>query len=120
MRPPRIVIASLCAIAITGIVFAVTATVGGAAVVGALFLSLPLSALSCLRAWRFSRTALFLFSFGAMAPLMVGVLLAWPHWLGGAPHIAGLTALIGGLAGMLSPAARAWYASLSAHRLLDL
>jgi hypothetical protein len=120
MRPPTIVIASLAAIAITGIVFAVIAMLGGAAPVGALFLALPLSAVSCLRAWRYSRTALFLFSLGSIAPLTVGVMLTWPHVLAGAPYVAAITAIVGGLAGMLAPTSRAWYASLSAHRLLDL
>lgn len=120
MRPPTIVIVSLCMIAITGSVFAVSASTGGAPAVGALFLALPLSALGCLKAWRYSRTALFLSSFGAMAPLMVGMLITWPHVLNGAPYVAGIAGLFGGLAGMLSPTARTWYASLSAHRLLDL
>ena len=120
MRPPTIVIVSLVAIAITGLVFAVTASIGGAPAIGALYVSLPLFALSCLRAWRFSRTALFLFSFGAMVPLMVGVMLTWPNVLAVAPYVLGVGALVGGLAGMLSPQARAWYASLSAHKLLDL
>ena len=120
MRPPKIVIASLCAIAITGCVFAITASSGGAAAVGALYLSLPLSAASCLKAWRYSRTALFVASLCAMAPLMVGVVITWPHLLSAAPYAAAITALFGGLAGMLSPTARAWYASLSAHRFLGL
>ena len=120
MRPPTIVIVSLTAIAITGLVFAATATSGGAPAIGALYMALPIFALSCLRAWRFSRTALFLFSFGAMVPLMVGVMLTWPAVLSSAPYIIGISALVAGLAGMLSPTARAWYASLSAHKLLDL
>ena len=120
MRPPTIVIVSLSAIAITGLVFAATATFGGAPAIGALYLALPVFALSCLKAWRFSRTALFLFSFGAMVPLMVGVMLTWPAVLACAPYIVGIGALVGGLAGMLSPTSRAWYASLSAHKLLDL
>lgn len=120
MRQPTIVIVSLGAIAITGVVFAVTASTSGAAAVGTLYLSLPLSAISCLRAWRFSRTALFVFSLGAMVPLMVGVMITWPHIVSGAPYFSGIAALFGGLAGMLSPSARAWYASLSAHRFLGL
>ena len=120
MRPPTIVIVSLAAIAITGFVFAGTATVGGAAASGAMFLLLPLSAFACLKAWRYSRTALFLFSLGAMVPLMIGVALTWPHYLSSAPYVVGISALFGGLAGMLSPIARAWYASRSAHKLLDL
>jgi hypothetical protein len=120
MRPPRVVIVSLAAIAITGIVYAGTSIFGGAGASGAMFLLLPLSALCCLRAWRYSRTGLFVCSLGAMAPLMVGVVLTWPDMRGGAPYMAGISALFGGLAGMLSPTARAWYASLSAHKLLDL
>ena len=120
MRPPTIVIASLSAIAITGLVFATTATFGGSASSGAMFLFLPLSALCCLKAWRYSRTALFLVSLGAMVPLMIGVMLTWPALLSIAPYAAGIGTLFGGLAGMLSPTARAWYASLSAHKLLDL
>ena len=120
MRPPTIVIASLSAIAITGLVFATTATFGGSASAGAMFLLLPLSALCCLKAWRYSRTALFLFSLGAMAPLMVGVALTWPQLLSVAPYAVAIGTLFGGLAGMLSPTARAWYASRFAHKLLDL
>jgi hypothetical protein len=120
MRPPPIVIASLLTIAITGLVFATTASFGGSASAGAMFLLLPLSALCCTKAWRYSRTALFLFSLGAMAPLMIGVALTWPRPLAVAPYAVGVGALFGGLAGMLSPTARAWYASLSAHKLLDL
>ena len=120
MRPPTIVIASLSAIAVTGSVFATTATLGGGAGIGAMFLTLPLSAFACLKALRFSRTALFLFSLGAMTPMIVGVLITWPHSLSVAPYAVGISALFIGLAGMLSPTARAWYASLSAHKLLDL
>jgi hypothetical protein len=119
-RPPTIVIVSLCAIAITGLFFAISATVGGSGAAGAMFLSLPLAAFACTKGWRHSRTALFLFSLGAMAPLMVGVVLTWPHVLDAAPYAVAIAALFGGLAGMLAPTSRAWYASLSAHRLLDL
>ena len=120
MRPPTIVIASLSAIAVTGSVFATTAAVGGGAAAGAVFLTLPLSAVACLKALRYSRTALFLFSLGAMTPMIIGVLITWPHLQGVAPYAVGISALFGGLAGMLSPTARNWYAALSAHKLLDL
>lgn len=120
MRAPVIVLASLSAIAITGVVFAVTTAVGGALIYGALFLLLPLSAAACLRTIRYSRTALFICSLGAMVPLIVGVLLTWPQLGDAAPYLAGVIAIFGGLAGMLSPTARAWHASASAHRLLDL
>ena len=39
---------------------------------------------------------------------------------GNGPFVAAISALVGGLAGMLAPTARAWYASVSAHRLLDI
>ena len=119
-RPPTIVIASLSAIAITGLLVAIAATSGGSGGAGACFLTLPAAAACCLRAWRYSRTALYLSSFGAMVPLMVGIAVTWPNVLDGAPYIAAISALVGGLAGMLAPTARAWYASVSAHRLLDI
>ncbi len=119
-RPPTIVIASLGAIAITGLLVAIAATSGGSGGAGAFFLTLPATAACSLRAWRHSRTALFLCSFGAMLPLMAGVGLTWPDLIGGAPYVAAITALVGGLAGMLAPTSRAWYASVSAHRLLDI
>ena len=119
IRPPTIVIASLGAIAITGLLVAFAATSGGSGGAGAFFLTLPAAAGCSLRAWRYSRTALFLCSFGALLPLMAGVGLTWPNVLDGAPYIAAITAIVGGLAGMLAPTARAWYASVSAHRLLD-
>ncbi|MDZ7629858.1 MAG: hypothetical protein U5K74_00520 [Gemmatimonadaceae bacterium] len=120
MRPPMIVIASLGAIAVTGTFFAMTSLFGGAAAVAALFLLLPVSAAACYRVRRYSRTALFIASLAAIAPLMVGLLLTWPQLDSGFPYLAGIGALVGGLAGMLTPAARAWHATESAHRLLDL
>jgi hypothetical protein len=55
-----------------------------------------------------------------MVPLMVGVAVTWPDLRQGAPYIVAISALVSGLAGMLAPTARAWYASVSAHRLLDI
>jgi hypothetical protein len=115
-----VVVVSLSAIAVTGSFFAITSVLGGGAAVAALFLSLPVCAVSCLRVKRYSRTALFVTSLAAMAPLMVGMMLTWPAFSTGFPYVAGLTALFGGLAGMLTPEARTWHASESAHRLLDL
>ncbi len=119
-RPPRIVIASLSAIAVTGTFFAITSIFGGAGAIAALFLALPMCAVACFRVKRYSRTALFLASLAAIAPLMVGVLLTWPDMAPGAPYIFGITAIVAGLAGMLTPTARDWHASAAAHRLLDL
>jgi hypothetical protein len=119
-RPPTIVIASLSAIAITGLLVAVAATSGGSGGASAFFLTLPAAAAASLRAWRYSRTALYLCSFGCMVPLMVGVAVTWPDLRQGAPYIVAISALVSGLAGMLAPTARAWYASVSAHRLLDI
>ena len=56
----------------------------------------------------------------AMAPLMVGLILTWPSLGSALPYLAGLAAIFGGLAGMLTPVARSWHASANAHRLLDL
>lgn len=120
MRAPTIVIASLSAIAVTGVFFSIAAVISGAGAVTLLFLSLPLAAAACLRVKRYSRTALFIGSLASMAPLMVGVMLSWPDIGDGAPYSAGIAALFAGLAGMLSPEARAWHATESAHRLLDL
>ncbi|MES3035704.1 MAG: hypothetical protein V4813_17000 [Gemmatimonadota bacterium] len=119
MRPPLTVFASLCAIAFSGVLFAVTTAVGGAPAAGALFLLLPLTAYGCLRAVRLSRTALFAASIGAFAPLMVGVMMTWPDVPGALPYVVGATAIFAGLCGMLTPTARAWYASERAHGLLD-
>lgn len=120
MRPPTVVIVSLSGIAITGMFFAIAALISGAGAVTVLFLSLPLFALACFRVKRYSRTALFVGSLAAMAPLMAGVVINWPDLGSGAPYLAAITALFAGLAGMLSPVARAWHATASAHRLLDL
>lgn len=120
MRPPPIVIASLTAIAVTGTFFAITSVFGGAGAVAALFLAMPLSAYACFRVRRHARTALFITSLLSMAPLMIGMFLTWPNVISGAPYIVGVGAIFGGLAGMLTPIARAWHASANAHRLLDL
>jgi hypothetical protein len=120
MRPPTIVIASLSAIAITGMFFAITSLFGGAGGIAALYAALPVAAFACSRVKRFSRTSLFLVALAAMGPLMVGVMLTWPHLGAAAPYLLGIGALFGGLAGMLSPIARAWHATASAYRLLDL
>jgi hypothetical protein len=119
MRPPTIVIASLSAIAVTGMFFAITSLFGGAGAIAALFLALPFCAAACMRVKRYSRTALFVTALASVAPLTVGLMLTWPDLGSGLPYIVGLTALVGGLAGMLTPAARAWHATASAHRLLD-
>lgn len=119
MRPPPVVIASLAAIALTGVVFAVTATTGGAPLVGAAFLTLPLSAAACSRALRRARPALFAVSLLSLAPMLVGVLLTWPHVIGLLPYAVGALAVIGGLAGMLTPVAREWHAATAARRHLD-
>ena len=120
MRPPTIVIASLSAIAITGLFFAITSVFGGAGPIAALYAALPVAAYACSRVKRLSRTALFLVSLAAMAPLMVGLMITWPNLGAAAPYLLGIGAIFGGLAGMLSPIARAWHATASAYRLLDL
>ncbi len=118
-RPPTIVLASLVAIAVPGVLFAVTTALGGAPGVGALFLLLPLTAYACYRALRLARTAMFLAAIGALGPLFVGVMLTWPDFASGVPYLAGATAIFAGLCGMLSPTARAWHATERAHGLLD-
>ncbi len=120
MRAPTIVIASLSAIAVTGVFFSIATLISGAGAVTLLFGLLPFAAIACLRVKRYSRTALFVASLASMAPLMVGVVLSWPDIGGGMPYYAGIVALFAGLAGMLSPEARSWHALESAHRLLDL
>jgi hypothetical protein len=120
VRAPTIVIASLSAIAITGLFFAIATIISGAGAMTFLFLSLPVAAASCLRVKRHSRTALFIGSLASMAPLMVGVMLSWPDIGNGMPYYLGIVTLFAGMAGMLSPEARAWHATESAHRLLDL
>lgn len=119
MRPPTIVIASLSAIAVTGAFFFLTSLTGDASVISVLFLALPLSAAACFRVVRHARTAVFLSALAAMAPLMVGLLLTWPNLGSSAPYLAGMAAIFSGLAGMLSPVARAWHASANAYRLLE-
>ncbi len=118
-RAPTIVIASLSAIAVTGVFFSIAAVISGVGPVTFLFISLPIAAAACLRVRRYSRTALFVGALASMAPLMVGVVLSWPDVGSGAPYYAGIAALFGGLAGMLSLEARAWHATESAHRLLE-
>lgn len=119
MRPPPVVIASLAAIALTGVTFAITATTGGAPLTGVAFLTLPLAAAACSRALRRARVALFVVSLLAMAPMLVGVLLTWPDITGLLPYAIGMAAIIGGLGGMLSTAAREWHATTAARRHLD-
>lgn len=118
-KPPTIVLASLGAIAIPGLLFAVTTALDGAPGVGALFLLLPASAFACLRALRLARTAMFFAAIGALGPLFVGVMLTWPDLVAGLPYATGATAIFTGLCGMLTPVARAWHASARAHGLLD-
>ncbi len=120
MRPPTIVIASLSAIAVTGMFFAIATVISGAGAVTFLFLTLPVAAAACHRVKRYSRTALFVGSLASMAPLMVGVVLTWPDLGSGMPYCIGIGVLFAGLAGMLSPEARAWHATERAHRLLEL
>jgi hypothetical protein len=119
IRPPTIVLASLGAIAIPGLLFAVTTTLDGAPGVGALFLLLPLTAYACYKALRLARTAMFFAAIGALGPLAVGVIMTWPDLTGGFPYLAGASAIFAGLCGMLTPVARAWHASARAHGLLD-
>jgi hypothetical protein len=118
-RPPLIVLLSLLMIALVGTFFAVTATSGGAPGAGALYLLLPLTAYACLRAVKFSRTALFVAAIGAVAPLAVGIMLSWPDFAVSLPYLIGAFAIFFGLCGMLAPSARAWYAGARAHQLLD-
>jgi len=118
-RPPLIVLASLGAIAVPGLVFAATSAAGGAPLVGALFLLLPVSAYGCLRAMKYSRSALFISALGALAPLFVGVMMTWPEFAVGLPYMAGAIAIVSGLGGLLAPSARIWYAGGRARALLD-
>lgn len=118
--PPPIVVASLGAIASTGLFFAVTATLSGGALVGAFFLLLPVAAWATWRTKRGARGALLTCALLATLPLQMGVVLTWPHLLDALPSIAGLLALLGGVAGMITHRARHWYASWRAHRIVDL
>jgi hypothetical protein len=120
MPVPRVVLASLSAIGSAGAVFSVSTALGGAPGVSAMYLTLPLAAAACFRVLRFARFSLFLVSILAMAPLMVGVVLTWPHVPGVLPYAAGMVTIFAGLSGMLSPVAREWHASVSAHRLLGI
>jgi hypothetical protein len=118
--PPTVVLASLGAIALPGLLFAVTTALDGAPGVGALFLLLPLSAYGCFRAVKLARAAMFVVAMGALGPLFVGIMMTWPEASSSVPYIAGAGAIIAGLSGMLSPTARAWHASKRAHGLLDI
>lgn len=119
MRAPMVVVASLGAIAVTGAFFSISSVLAGGGAVAMIFASLPISAVSCLRLKRHSRTAVFIMSLASMAPLMIGMMLTWPDVGAGFPYVAGIAALFGGLAGMLTPEAREWHASERAHRLLE-
>ncbi|MCC7054175.1 MAG: hypothetical protein IT355_12995 [Gemmatimonadaceae bacterium] len=116
MHPPRTVLASLAAIALTGVALSVTTTRGGAPLAGLLFLLLPLLAAACWRRWRFSRAALCLVAGIALLPLTVGLVLTWPHRVAMLPYAVAALVLVTGLAGLFSPAARAWHAAQSAPR----
>lgn len=120
MRAPTIVLASLAAIALTGSLFAVSSTIGGSPGIGALFLMLPVAASACLRARRRARFALFVVSLAATAPMMAGIVITWPSSGAAVPYLAGVTAIVGGLAGMLSRTARAWHAAARAYRHIGL
>ena len=104
----------------SGLVFQVLGQVYTTASKSAFITSLntPLTALVGLLVYRIvptmgQRVAVALASFGL-------VLLTWPQLTATAPYLAGAMAIFGGLSGMLSHTARTWYASSSAHRLLDI
>ena len=118
-RPPTIVSVPLGAIAVTGVLFAVTTALDGALGVSAFYLLLPLTALGCLRGLKHARTAMFIAALVALGPLFVGVLLTWPDARSGVPYIVSAAAVVGGLGGMLTKTARAWHASERARGLLD-
>jgi hypothetical protein len=115
-----VVHASLSVIGLVGVCFAITSAVGGSVPMAVLFASLGGTAYACLKLWRWSRTALFLCALASMAPLLVGVMLTWPHVASGLPYLLGVAGVFGGLAGMLSRSAREWHASAKAHRLIGL
>ena len=110
---PRVVLLSLAVIAIPGVVFAITSLSSGAMLIALAFAVLPASALAVLRRLRASRAVLLTASIGALAPLGIGVVLTWPTVAEMLPYLAGISALLSGVAGMLSPAARRWYAAPS-------
>jgi len=118
--PPPIVAISLGAIAVTGLLFAITATTGGGPLVGALFLLLPVAAWTTWHTKRGARGALITCALLATLPLQMGLMLTWPHLDGALPSIAGLLAILGGVAGMLTHSARHWYATTRAHRVVGL
>lgn len=118
-RPPTIVSVSLGAVAVPGVLFAVTTALDGAPGVSAFYLLMPLTAFGCLRALKHARTAMFIAALVALGPLFVGVLLTWPDARSGVPYIAGAAAIVSGLGGMLTKTARVWHASERARGLLD-
>ena len=118
--PPPVVAISLSAIAGTGLLVAIAATVGDGLLVGALFLLLPLAAWATWRTKRGARGALIVCALLATLPLQMGVMLTWPHPDDALPAIAGLLAIIGGVIGMLTHTARHWYASARAQRVVGL
>ena len=117
---PPIVKLSLGAIAVTGSYLAMMATVGGGPLIGALFLLLPVGAWATWRTKRGARSMLITCALVATLPLQMGAMLTWPHLDDAVAEIAGLVAIVGGVAGMLSHAARHWYASARAHRVVGL
>ena len=119
-QSPLIVKLSLGAIAVSGSSFAMMATVGGGAPVGALFLLLPVGAWATWRTKRGARSMLITCALVATLPLQMGAMLTWPHLDDAAAEIMGLIAIVGGVAGMLTHAARHWYASARAHRVVGL
>lgn len=120
MYAPAIVLTSLAAIGVTGSLFAVTSTIGGSPGIGVLFLLLPLAAHACLRARRHARTALFIVSLAATAPMTAGIVITWPSLGAGMPYLAGVATIVSGLAGLLSRTAREWHAAARAHRHIGL
>ena len=117
---PAIVKLSLGAIAVTGSCLAIMATVGGELLVGVLFLLLPVGAWATWRTKRGARSVLIACALIATLPLQMGAMLTWPHIDDAVAEIAGLVAIVSGVAGMLTHAARHWYASARAHRVVGL
>lgn len=118
--PPPIVVVSLIAIAVPGLVLAIVVFIAGWPQISALFLLLPIMAWATWHAKRGARGTLFTCALLATMPLQSGVLLAWPHLSDALPALAGLVAIVGGLIGMLTRTSRDWYAAARAHRAVGL
>lgn len=118
IRPPRSVIIALGATTLTGVFFGISSASGGALPMAMLFLVLPVWCSGVWRGIRGARRGLVIFSLLALAPLAVGIALTWPEPRATAPYLLGIAALLGGIAGILTPQARRWHAAMTARRAI--